>query len=79
MDYALIGKIEKAKIYAEQPDRIHFQSFNVVIDGDHRDHTVSYDQGVWHCECEFFRTRNYCSHTMAMERVLGPMLPSPNE
>ncbi len=79
MDYALIGKIEKAKIYAEQPDRIHFQSFTVVIDGDHSAHSVRYDQGVWHCECEFFRTRNYCSHTMAMERVLGQMLPSPND
>ncbi len=77
MDYALIGKIEKAKMYAEQPDRIHFDAFSVVIDGDHRSHHVTFDQGVWNCECEFFQSRGYCSHTMAMERVLGQMLPAP--
>lgn len=76
MDYALIGKIEKAKMYAEQPDRIRFNSFSVVIDGEHRSHYVTYDQGTWGCECEFFQSRGYCSHTMAMERVLGQMLPA---
>lgn len=80
MDYGVIGKIEKAKMYAEQPDRIQFSSFKVTIQGDNDgNHTVGYDDGVWSCDCNFFGSRGYCSHTMAMERVLTVMIPTPAE
>lgn len=78
MDYALIGKIEKAKIYASEPERIQFDSFHVRLSGDNGSvHDISYNKGEWSCDCHFFNTRGFCSHTMAMERVLGEMLPSP--
>lgn len=75
MDYALIGKIEKAKLYAEEPQRIQFGSFTATINGDHNNHPVTFADGEWKCDCDFFQSRAYCSHTMAMERVLGSMLP----
>ncbi|HEX3050238.1 MAG TPA: SWIM zinc finger family protein [Aggregatilineaceae bacterium] len=75
MDYGMIGKIEKAKRYAEQRDRIHFQSFTVTFDGDNSPHTVTYSQNQWTCDCSFFKTRGVCSHSMALERVLAGMLP----
>ncbi len=76
MDYALIGKIEKAKIYSEEKDRINFDSFSVNINGENNPHHVEFKQGDWQCDCDFFITRRYCSHTMAMERVLTDMLPA---
>ncbi|MGB1253648.1 MAG: SWIM zinc finger family protein [Candidatus Promineifilaceae bacterium] len=75
MDYALIGKIEKAKAYAEERERISFSSFSVAIDGENNSHSVSFNNGKWRCDCDFFDSRGYCSHTMAMERILDPMLP----
>jgi hypothetical protein len=76
MDYALIGKIEKAKMYASEPERFHFDAFEVRISGDNDQvHVVKYNRGAWECDCGFFETRTYCSHSMAMERVLGTMLP----
>lgn len=75
MDYGMIGKIEKAKFYAqEREQRIHFESFRVRVDGDNSVHTVTYDEGKWHCDCDFFKGRGYCSHSMAMERVLENMV-----
>ncbi len=76
MDYGMIGKIEKAKFYAEERDtRIHFDSLSVNIVGDNdATHTVTYDQGAWHCDCNYFGSHQVCSHTMAMERVLGNMV-----
>lgn len=75
MDYGMIGKIEKAKIYAEErADRIQFETMRVRIDGDNHDHIVTYDAGQWSCDCDFFQTRKVCSHTMAMERVLQNMV-----
>lgn len=75
MDYAMIGKIEKAKMYAEErAQRIAFESFRVRINGDNDSHHVAYNSGKWQCDCEFFGSRGYCSHTMAMERVLENMV-----
>ena len=76
MDYALIGKIEKSKIYAEEKHRIQFNTFNVTIKGDNDEHVVAYDDGNWSCDCGFFRTRGVCTHTMTIERVLGESLPT---
>lgn len=77
MDYGLIGKIEKAKRYAEERDRIRFESFTVTFDGENNSHTVNFDAGEWVCDCDFFQTRGRCSHTMALEQVLEGMIPEP--
>ncbi len=74
MDYGMIGKIEKAKLYSEERERIRFNSFRVNIDGDNNAHNVAYDQGNWDCDCEFFASRSVCGHTMTMERVLADMV-----
>jgi hypothetical protein len=74
MHSTMIGKVEKAKRYSEQPERIVFNSFSVTIIGDHRKHNVTFDNGTWSCDCETIDHHGYCSHTMAMERVLGEMV-----
>ncbi|RMF37140.1 MAG: hypothetical protein D6759_02675 [Chloroflexi bacterium] len=75
MDSAMIGKIEKAIRYAQEPERFQFLQFTVTVRGTHRTHTVSYNHGQWSCGCDFFAMRGVCSHTMAVEKVLGVMLP----
>ena len=75
MDYGMIGKIEKAKRYAEERNRIQFENFTVKFNGSNSQHTVTYDGQNWQCSCNFFQTRGVCSHSMALERVLEGMLP----
>lgn len=78
MDSGMIGKIQKAKRYAEERNRIHFQSFTVTFDGANNPHTVTYGNGQWSCDCDFFHTRGRCSHTMALEMILEDMIvPAP--
>jgi len=79
VDSGMIGKIQKAKRYAEQLDRIRFNEFKVTLEGDHGRHLVSYSEGQWSCDCRFFARRGVCSHTMALERILGVMLPMAQE
>lgn len=74
MDSAMIAKISKAREYAQEPERINFKSFKVEFQGKHQSYTVTYDNGTWQCGCDFFEQRGVCSHTMAMERILGVML-----
>lgn len=75
MDYGMIGKIKKAKRYAEERDRIHIQSLTVTFNGDNNPHTVHLQNGVWQCDCDFFLMRKTCSHTMALEMILEGMIP----
>jgi hypothetical protein len=79
MDSAMISKIEKAKRYAEEPQRVSIQSMTVSFRGDNNTHTVSYDRGQWHCGCHFFSQRGVCSHTMALERIFGERLAGLNQ
>ncbi len=75
MDYGMIGKIEKAKFYAEERERIQFETLNATLRGENdRVHQVGYDRGQWACDCDFFASRGVCSHTMALERVLVDMV-----
>jgi len=73
MDYGMIGKIEKAKRYAKERDRIHVRSLEIVFSGENNDHTVTLENGHWNCTCDFFHSRGRCSHTMALEDVLAGM------
>ena len=75
MQSSLIGKIEKAKRYAEEKNRITFSELVVRFRGENSDYDTSFKDGKWHCTCSFFSSWGMCSHTMAMERILAEMLP----
>jgi hypothetical protein len=74
MDSGMIGKIEKAKRYAQEKERFHFSSFTVTVDGTNNSHKVVFEKGVFHCDCDFFQTRGRCCHTMALEFMLENMI-----
>jgi hypothetical protein len=77
MDYGMIGKIEKAKRYAEERERFRFRSFDITFSGDNNDHEVHFADGQFRCDCEFFLTHQRCGHTMALEILLKDMLTAP--
>ncbi len=70
MDSGMIGKIQKSKKYAAERERIKINSLSVTFQGENNSHRVSFQDGKWHCDCDFFQTRDRCSHTMALERIL---------
>ncbi len=75
MQSSLIGKIEKAKRYAQETARVTFSELSVKFHGDNDDYITSYKDGQWHCSCPFFSRWGRCSHTMALEKILSNMLP----
>lgn len=76
MNSSMIGKIEKARRYAEEPDRVKFQSFDVQFRGTHDDYTVRMDGNEFTCNCHFFETvgEGTCCHVMALQRMFATML-----
>jgi hypothetical protein len=76
MNSSMISKIAKAKRYADEPERIQFTRFEARFQGENDVHTTTYDEGTWQCTCRFFHDWGDCSHTMAMQRILGVTIPA---
>ncbi len=74
---SVISKIEKAHRYAREPERIKFQAFSASFQGSHDEYTVTLSDTGWHCSCHTFETHlaGTCSHIMAIQHILGGMLP----
>ncbi|MFW5748095.1 MAG: SWIM zinc finger family protein [Chloroflexota bacterium] len=70
----VVSDVDKAHLYAGEPDRIKFISFEATFQGGHNEFHVSYDNGKWDCDNPYFRSRGVCSNTMAMERILKGMV-----
>ena len=79
MQSSLIGKIEKSKRYAEEPERVTIFSFAAVFRGDNDDHVLDFTEGEWHCNCHSFSRMGECVHIMTLQRLLGKMLPEKPE
>jgi hypothetical protein len=77
MDSGMIGKIEKAKRYAEERERFRFSKFDLTFHGDNNNHHLTFENGAFRCDCEFFVTHQRCAHTMALETLLKDMVPAP--
>ncbi len=75
MQSSLIGKIEKAKRYAHEPERAKIAEFSASFQGDNNLYQVKYESGKWHCTCRFFSQMGICSHIMALQKIMEPMLP----
>lgn len=72
----MIGKIEKAHKYAEDRKRFTFTEFKVNFHGDNNEHYVTFSDGKFNCDCEFFIVHERCGHSMALELLLKDMIPS---
>ncbi len=74
MDYSMIGKIQKAKEYAEDPSRVTLHNLSAEFVGSNNSYQVSLGPDGWYCSCPGFQKYGICPHIMAIERGLGPML-----
>lgn len=76
MQSSLISKIQKANIYAREPDRVTFGELSTTFRGDNETHTVAFRDERWSCDCHYFGSAGICSHVMAIQKLLGSMLPT---
>jgi hypothetical protein len=76
MNSSMIGKIEKAHRYAQELDRINLNVLDATISGDNDQYHVRLTPDGWECSCHTFQSHilETCSHVMAMQLILRPML-----
>ncbi len=74
MHSSMIGKVEKAMRYAHEPDRVRLSTLTASFAGDNGSHTVKLDADRWQCDCHLFESAGGCTHTLAIQKMLDPML-----
>ena len=74
MDASMINKIQKAKEYATQPERITFNSMVVEFRGDNSSYELTLGPDGWSCTCPGMKKYGICPHIMCIEKLLKPML-----
>jgi hypothetical protein len=73
---SLIGMVQKAQQHAQEGERVNITQFSASFRGEHDSYEITFADGAWRCSCERFTGPQYCSHTMALERMLGTMAPT---
>lgn len=74
MDASMINKIQKAKEYAQEPERVTFDTLTLEFRGDNNTYTVSLGPDGWSCTCPGFQKYGICPHIMSLEKIFKPML-----
>ena len=74
MNSSLIGKIEKAIMYEHEPDRVQIKDLEADFRGEHDTYHIKLSNNHWSCSCSFYSGYGTCSHVMAAQRILAPML-----
>jgi len=75
MNSSMIGKIEKARRYTQEPERIRILTLAARFHGSNDDYALTFEEERWHCACHSFAQFGSCAHIMAAQRLLAPMLP----
>lgn len=73
-DPAIQAKRQKAERYAQQPERFTLDALTLIMQSEHGERTITLDHGTWRCTCPFYAERGTCSHIMAAQLLLKPLI-----
>lgn len=76
MNSGLIGKVEKAHRYAQEPGRVRITTLTATFEGDNSTYDLAMEGDSWRCTCGTYQTFGNCQHAMATQQILQPMLPA---
>jgi hypothetical protein len=74
MDTSFANKVQKAKEYAAEPERVTFHALTLEFRGDNNSYTISLGPDGWSCTCPGFQKYGICPHIMSIEKLFKPML-----
>lgn len=76
MNSSFISMVDKAKRYADDPQRISVTDIEVDLRGNNDTHHLALHDNHWSCGCDHFKTHALCAHVMAMQRVFSSYISS---
>lgn len=73
-DPELDDKRRKAARYAQEPERFMLDALTLTMQSEHGRRTITLVGGEWRCTCPFYARRGTCSHVMAAQMLLAPLV-----
>ncbi len=67
----ILNKIRKAQKYLSEPDRFTVYDSLIILKSEHDKRTLSLEDNMWKCNCDFFKKYLICSHSMAVEEFVN--------
>lgn len=65
----LLKKIEKARGYISEPERLTVQGVSAELRSEHGRRQLSFINGKWACSCDFYKQYGICSHAIAVAEL----------
>ena len=75
MQSTIVTKAEKARRYAQEPDRLRIGALEATFEAGGGTHVLRLGPGGWTCDCEFSVANGVCPHAEAASRMLDAHLP----
>ena len=69
MDSGMIGKIQKAKRYAQERERFTIETLLISVDGTNNGHHVELKDGKLSCTCDFINHANIAATQWRLKRL----------
>jgi len=70
MQSTIVTKAEKARRYAQEPDRLQITALEATFEAGGGTHVLQLGPEGWRCDCDFFATSHVCPHAEAASRML---------
>jgi hypothetical protein len=70
MQSTIVTKAEKARRYAQEPDRLRINAIEATFEAGGGRHVLKLGDGGWTCDCEFGQANGVCPHAEAASRML---------
>ena len=74
MDASMLNEYQKARFYAQEPERATFNNLVLEFRGDNSQYEISLTPEGWQCNCPGFQSHAICPHIMSLEKRLSPLV-----
>lgn len=65
-DDIYMGKLALARKYKNEKERYVREEGKIILNSTHGTRTISRSEGLWHCDCDYYKENGTCSHILSL-------------
>ena len=60
------GKLDLARKYRSEKERYSYEGDRIVLNSTHGRRAITRQDGIWHCDCDYYMETGTCSHILSL-------------
>ena len=65
-DDIYMEKLALARKYRNEKERYAFEDGKIILNSTHGTRTITRSEGIWHCDCDYYKETGTCSHILSL-------------